>query len=248
MNELLGAVYSPWTERARWALDARGVPYTFRAYAPLVGELGLRRKLGQWRGPVSVPVLTTEAGEVVSDSVAIARWAAARGAGPDLFPVAAEAEMARWTARADAGLDAGRARSLTRVLATPSAAAELVPKRVRAVLGPLASTVGRLGVARTRRKYGGARVDDATHARVLDGVLGELRAALGGRATILPAFSFADITMAQVVAYLRPPSFGLRLGQASRAAFGDDELAARYADLIAWRDALYDAHRPRATR
>ena len=32
MTELLGLPYSPWTEKARFALDVRRVPYTFRYY------------------------------------------------------------------------------------------------------------------------------------------------------------------------------------------------------------------------
>jgi hypothetical protein len=35
------------------------------------------------------------------------------------------------------------------------------------------------------------------------------------------------------------------LGEASRRSFTDAEFAVRYADLLGWRDALYEAHRPR---
>src|SRR5580704_5617991 len=60
--QLLGLPYSPWSEKARWALDARHVPYADVTYAPLVGELALRRKLGKWTGAVTVPVLTEDGG------------------------------------------------------------------------------------------------------------------------------------------------------------------------------------------
>ena len=63
--------------------------------------------------------------------------------------------------------------------------------------------------------------------------------------TILGSFSFADIAAAQVLGFVSPPSFGLKLGKASARGFTDPELAAEYADLVAWRDALYEAHRPR---
>jgi glutathione S-transferase len=242
MHELLGAAYSPWTERARWALERRGVPYRFVPYSPMLGELALRRKLGRWRGVVSVPVLTADDGEVIPDSVAIARWADARGTGESLFPPGVEP----WIERSNAGLEAGRALSLRRVMTVPGAAAEMVPRRLRGLLGPLAGPVGRIGIVRTRRKYGGHRADDAAHARAQGGALDELRAALAGRPTILGGFSFADITMAQVLVYVEPPGFGLRLGEASRAAFGDPEWRERYADLVRWRDALYEQHRPRA--
>ena len=240
MTELLGAAYSPWTERARFALEVRGVAYDFKPYAAMVGELGLRRKLGRWRGRVSVPVLTTEAG-IIDDSVAIAHWANAQGTGVNLFPAGVEP----WIARSEVALEAGRALSLDRMLRDDAAAAEMVPRSLRRILGPLAGKLGHLGIARTRRKYGAHTVGTEEHGRVLDEVLGELRAGLGGRETILPAFSFADITMAQVVAYVWPPAFGLRLGKASRVAFAGDARRHRYADLVAWRDALYEKYRPR---
>jgi glutathione S-transferase len=241
MNELLGAVYSPWTERARWALEVRGVPYRFVPYSPMIGELGLRKKVKRWRGIVSVPVLTTERGEVVEDSVAIARWANGQGKGPALFPEG----VARWIDRSNVALDAGRALSLLRVMTEPGAAAEMVPRGIRKLLGPLAGPVGRIGIVRTRRKYGGHKIDEAGHGAALDAVLDELRTALEGRKTILPQFSFADITMAQAIVYVEPPPFGLRLGRASRSAFGDPERRERWADLVKWRDALYEKHRPR---
>jgi glutathione S-transferase len=249
MPELLGLPYSPWSEKARWALEARGVPYVSRPYAPLIGELALRRKLGRWRGPVSVPVLTTDDGEAIADSTAIARWADGRGAGPALFPAVHAAAIERWIARSEAGLAAGRGLSLRRVAGDREALREMVPRKVRGLIGPLAPAVGGFGIWRTLRKYGAAGIDAAGHAAALAGVLDELRAAIGGRAgaaTLCGGFTFADVAMAQVLAFITPPAFGLRLGAASRRGFTDPDLAARYADLLAWRDAIYDAHRPRA--
>lgn len=232
---LLQLPYSPWSERARWALDARGVEYTQRRYQPLLGELELRRRLKRWSGPVSVPVLITDEG-AIGDSVEIARWADAHGSGPTLFP---SDEVVKWASRSQAGLAAGRAVSLTRVLAMPDAIDELSPPWARK-LGGVGRAVTRVGVARTRRKYGGSARTDAQHQADLEAVLDELRAALGGRATILESFSFADIAMAQVLCFVAPPDRKyVKLGKANASAFGDPELAKRYADLVAWRDALY---------
>src|SRR5580698_1853504 len=98
MIELLGLVYSPWTEKARWALDVRRVLYTFRPYQPILGEPALRLKLGRLRGRVSVPVLTLDDGRVLADSADIARWADGRGEGPRLFPPEHEAAIAGFVA------------------------------------------------------------------------------------------------------------------------------------------------------
>ena len=66
MPELLGLPYSPWSEKARWALDARRVPYREVTYAPLLGEPALRLKLKRWRGNVTVPVLTDDEGRHIA--------------------------------------------------------------------------------------------------------------------------------------------------------------------------------------
>jgi glutathione S-transferase len=242
MVELLGVPYSPWTEKARWALEVRGIPYSFRIYAPILGELALRRKLGRWRGNVSVPVLTDEQGHAVPDSAAIARWADGHGAGPTLFPAGKDVD--RFIALSERGLDAGRALSLPRVYADPDSVRELVPRRLRRLPGSL--WLGRFGVWRTLRKYGGHRADGPSHTAKLAGVLDELRAALGGKKTIFAELSFADLAMAQVLAYVAPPTTGLRLGKGARKSFANPELATRYADLVAWRDQLYATYRSAA--
>jgi glutathione S-transferase len=243
---LLHLPYSPWSERARWALRVRGVVHRLRSYQPVIGELALRRLLGRWRGAVSVPVLL--AGDrAIADSWDIARWADAHGDGPRLFPAEHLGAVERWNRRADEGMAAGRALSLSRVLASDAALDELTPPPARK-LGALARAITRAGTARTRRKYGGDQASDATHLAALTGVLDELRAALGPvpaarPATLLGAFSYADISAAQVLAFVRPPADSiLRLGPATRRLFGDDALAGRYADLVGWRDALYERH------
>ena len=247
MIELLGATYSPWTEKARWALDARGITYAFRKYAPLIGELGLRKKLGKWRGRVSVPVLTDDAGATIDDSAAIARWADAHGAGPSLFPAGREADVERFVELSERGLAAGRGASLRRVIADDDAVRELVPRNLRKL--PFSTALGRFGVRRTLRKYGGHHDDAATHTAELTRVLEELRAALaaapatGEPRTLLGALSFADIAAAQVIAFAAPPDVGLKLGPASRRCYSDPAIAAAFPDLVAWRDALYASHR-----
>jgi glutathione S-transferase len=248
MTELLGLPYSPWSEKARWALDARRVPYTFRHYQPLLGEPALRLKLRRPTGRVSVPVLTTSDGRVIADSADIARWAGERGEGPPLFPAEHEAAIARFIALSERALAAGRALSLARMLADHEALAEMVPGPIRRALGPVAVRIGALGIHRTLRKYGAHRDDRDAHRRTLIAALDELRAALaeapaGEPKTLLGRFTFADIAAAQALAFVDPPTTGLKLGPASRRSFSDPDLRERHRDLLAWRDDLYRALR-----
>jgi glutathione S-transferase len=259
MVELLGLPFSPWSEKARWALEARHVPFGWRTFSPIVGEPALRFKLGKWSGRVTVPVLTDDEGRAIGDSAEIARWADRRGDGPAMYPRGREAEVARFVSLSERGLDAGRALALRRILRDDAALAEMAPKPLRKALGPLSSAIGRFGIRRTLRKYGTSGGGAADYEAPLAGILEELRGAVAsappsangdegaarGVKTLLGVFSFADIAMAQVLAFVDPPKFGLRIAPSGRRAFRDDALAERFADLIAWRDGLYEAYRPR---
>jgi glutathione S-transferase len=249
MTVLLGLPYSPWSEKARWALDVRRVPYTYRVYAPLVGEPGLRLKLRRWTGPVSVPALLVERGRPIADSANIARWADSRGDGPRLFPPELQRDVSRFVDLSERGMAAGRALSLDRMLRDREAVEEMVPRRMRKMLGSRAASLGAYGIRRTLRKYGAHGHGLEAHARTLTDVLDALREALAKAPEAAPVrtmfgrLTFADLAMAQVLAFVHPPEVGLKLKPASRRSFTDAPLAARYADLVEWRDALYGAYR-----
>ncbi len=242
-NQLLAIAYSPWSERARWALQSRGVAFTLRPYSPLLGEPELRWRLKQWSGPVSVPVLLTETG-ALADSWRIAQFAAAQGDGPTLFPAGQERAIAAWNAESERGLAAGRSLSLARVLRDPAALKEMVPRPLRTMPG--AAQIAAAGVKRTLAKYGATAQGNA---EVLVDVLNGLRRDLAQSPsqaeprTLLAEFSYADITMTQVLAFVMPPDSGLKIGHANRAAFTDGQIAAQYPDLLAWRDAIYAKYR-----
>ena len=251
MTELLGLPYSPWSEKARWALDVRRVPYTFRYYQPLLGEPALRLRLRQPGGRVSVPVLLTDEGGAIADSLHIARWADDRGEGPRLFPTELGPAIERFVALSERGSAAGRALSLPRILADDEALGELLPKRLRASLGPLGKPVAAFGVWRTLHKYGGHRADAGEHRRAVAEVLDKIRATLaaapapaaGEPRTLFGRFTFADIAAAQVIVALAIPARGLKLGAGSARCYVDPELRAGYGDLVDWRDTLYAAYR-----
>jgi glutathione S-transferase len=196
-----------------------------------------------------VPVLTDDDGRIIADSADIARWADGRGEGPPLFPGDLCARIDDFVALSERGLAAGRGLSLTRMLGDDEALGEMLPRSLRKPLGRAGPRIAAMGIRRTLRKYGVDRAERATLERALAAVLDELRAALGrapegSPKTLLGRFTFADVAMAQVLAFVQPPSFGLKVGRANRRSFTDAGMRDRYGDLVAWRDALYDAHRP----
>lgn len=247
MPELIHLSFSPWSEKARWALDLCGVEYRAREYLPVLGELELRRLLRRPRGQVTVPLLR-DGERVFSDSYTIACYANDRSTGRKLIPPGQEARVAHYNALSERGMAAARALMLPRLLSAGDALAELVPKPLRKVRS-LAAKLAGASVRRTLRKYGGHLGSAEEHERIVCEVLDTLREDLArsdSRAqprTLLAELSYADIAMAQVVSCIRPPGQGVRIGRAMRAAFDDAKLAERYADLVAWRDALYARYR-----
>jgi glutathione S-transferase len=68
-------------------------------------------------------------------------------------------------------------------------------------------------------------------------VLRETRDALGGRPTILERLSFADIAVAEALAFVRPQD-RFPLGPRSRELWTEPDLVASFPDLLAWRDTV----------
>jgi len=234
MPELISLSYSPWSEKARWALDHHRIAYTETEHQIMLGEARLRLKARRPFGKVTVPVLI-DGDHVYTDSLEIARYAEQNGRGEPLFPDPSAVEL--WNARSERGLAAGRVLLTERIAKDPRAKEEhlppLLPDVARPVLRPLAD----VGIVFMRRKHG---FDHTLRARQdLDDVLGMLREGLGRREHLLDGFSYADITMAMVLQVVKPVEGHMPLKPATERCWNDPELAEKYADLVAWRDRLF---------
>ena len=63
MNRLVALSYSPWSEKARWALLHHGVPFREIEYVPILGTPWLRWVARRASGRVTVPTLLIVGGE-----------------------------------------------------------------------------------------------------------------------------------------------------------------------------------------
>lgn len=240
MHRFVAIHYSPWSEKARWALDLRRVPYTEETFVPMITEPSLRLRLRRFTGKITVPVLFTSDGRALTDSYDIARFADENGEGPRLFPEGREAEIRRWNARSEEILQAGRALSVAKAMDDAAAREEGVPRFLPAALRPL---VGRVGVSYLRRKYG-LSLDREASARVAREGLLALREALGDKRYLGDTLSYADIVMATSMQLVAPVSNEhIRIGPGTRAVCTHAPIVEEFADLLAWRDALYAEHR-----
>src|SRR5262249_30134198 len=99
--------YSPFSEKARWALDHHAVAYRELGHVPMLGEPRLRLVARRPFGRVWAPLLVDGA-EVFTDSYEIARHAEKIGSGTPLFPAPHEPEIAAWNERSEAAMAAVR--------------------------------------------------------------------------------------------------------------------------------------------
>lgn len=245
MIELLTISYSPWSEKARWALDHHGVRYQEVEYQPILGEPALRKRLGKWFGKLSVPLLLKADG-AIGDSFEIARYAEEIGSSPTaLFPARHVSEIKRWNAQSETAMQAGRAIVTVRTMQDPDARKEAMPPLPPALSGILRKPLTRFGAAYLRRKYQYTSAIDEQQ-KALTRVLLSLEEILrDGRPYVMgELFSYADVCMATALQCVRPVTDEfIKLGPATRKAWTDESLAERFTGLLDWRDQLYETHR-----
>lgn len=235
---------SPWTERARWALDHHRIAYETIEHTPLLGERRLRRLVGAGKKRATVPVLLA-GDQVLTESWDIALYADREGKGAKLIPPDREAEIRGWNDRADETMASGRGRVIGEVLKSPEALDEGLPPNVPGWIRPLLRPLGRQGMRWFARKYGLELESSPTQLATLRSTLEALRAAISRSPPyMLGSFSYADIVMATCLQGVSPVSSRyIPLGPAMRRVWTHDEVAAEFADLVAWRDQLYERHR-----
>lgn len=240
--ELVALVYSPYSERAQWALDHHAIDFRLLSYVPIVGEPALRLRLRRFSGRVTVPVLFG-AGAPITDSTEIARFADQRGVGANLIPADSTTEIMHWVRDADRALAAGRNLVTLRTGRSRDAMVESLPPLLRRT-GPVGLAVARSGVDLFARKYGLANRDAADDADEISRFLESWRKAIAGREVLLGAFSYADIVATSVVQLVEPVDDQyMPLGPATRDVWRTPELRTRFDDLVTWRDDIYAKYR-----
>lgn len=250
MPQLLHLPYSPWSEKARWALDHHGVAHERTVYTPFLAEPFIRLTTGSLKERISVP-MWIERDErvlrrpklVLRDSFDIAMRAEALGQGAALgFD---DPRTRHFNALSENLLGAGRALAITATEPNIDALREGLPVELPGPLAPLVGPLAKAGAKGLRLKYGIAQETDARHLANMRDILMELRDALGGGDHLLgERLSFADMAMACALQFVSPlENRYIRIGEATRRCWTRPELASEFADMISWRDRFFDQHR-----
>jgi len=230
---------SPWSEKARWALDFhkrsyKKIEYMTLFMVPMVKLKTLTKR--KFTDKITVPLLI-DGKEVYTDSFDIALYAEKKANSEQLFPQADYDRIKKLDAISERLLNIFRAEVFKRTKTNHQAKLEklvFVPEKQRELMVKMVDPMIRF----LERKY---PVNESESAFSL---LEEVRAALGGRPYVLNEFSYADITLAQPLQFVSPVANQyIPLGDQQRKTMEDVELAKEFKDLIDWRDQLYEKHR-----
>jgi len=240
---LFGISYSPWSTQARWALDHHIIRYKYMEHVPMITNAVLRLAARKLTGKISVPLLVA-GGRAYDDSWAIVAYADRTGHREKLIPLDMSDALREWHDTCDI------AHKANRIIVTDATAhneeakrenlPDFFPEFTKNVLTPLAD----LGMAYLGMKYDFRHAIIAEEKKKVREVLTKIRKALAGKKFIYDHFTYADITAAGTLNFVRPVSEKyLKLKPAMRQTFTQEDLAQEFADLVEWRDKLYSDKR-----
>ena len=224
--EMIELYPSPYSERLRWTLDVKGLPYTRRPYEVMVGEEELRSSTGL----STVPVLRVD-GRIVGDSNAAVDWIEGKHPAPALLPA---------DPRARAQVRAYEL-AVTEALG-PFARLLMIGTWKRAAgLGPLAGHFA--------AKYHWSEQAELQARQVVDAFARDLARAVAAAPYLVgDGFTRADLTVASLASTVlgHPDDDLFELDPGLRGMLGT-EIATdpEIAPLRSWRDAIYRKHRGR---
>jgi glutathione S-transferase len=244
--------YSPWSEKARWALDWHGHEYRKVEHLPLLTEPLIRLRAGIWGERVSVPFLVAD-GRGIGDSFAIAQFADAEGLkkpspAASLFPAGQLEAITGWNRLSEQAISAARAIVTRRIIADRAALKASIPDFFPRLFHAPLIPVAQFSAGYIESKYQTADLRDEAAEGSITGSLEALRTSLAGRPYLLGDFSYADIAMAEALQFVKPVENdrAIPLKPKQRECMTHARLADLFDDLMGWRDELYAKHRFRS--
>ncbi len=228
--KLITLYASPFSERVRWALAFKHLPYEKQNYRPGIDEEELKKLTGQNQ----VPVLVVD-GKPIPDSTAILEWLEAARPEPPLMP-RSEKDRAQATLLDELALGVLGPQGRT-----------LIVGRLLRSSAPQLQQAGKFFA----QKYGHSAFAEEQARLTVKRVLLSLKQILHGRQYLVgDTFTRADMTTACMLMLVKPAPDELFLLPAAgrpthHEAFADEP---EYSPLFQWRDEMYRRHRGEAVK
>lgn len=238
--------FSPWSEKARFALDYCNVKYTRKSYTIMLDDWWVRILLKRPFGAFTLPFLIQPDGKVVEDSYALSRSIPEVAA--QLFPVAQLDDILRVNQLCDQLLDTGRALASQAVLTDREAMFENIPPFIPVKLRPYLLSIVKIAISSLDKQFGVLAKSPEQLLQKMRSDLVQLReiihAKKGREGTLLEQLSFADIAAAAALHFVSPVQHAkVRIAPHTRKTMTQPSLASEFQDLLTWRDALYTRYR-----
>lgn len=239
---------SPWSERARWALDLSGMSYDTIVFTPLISNPYARWLSRNVNRKLTIPLAVSDRGKektILQDSLEIARYSNTKRLNDreDLFPAKHANEIITWHNLSESLLDILRIRANPRMKDSRELQLNNLPPIIPKIAKPLFLPLSRYALDYFEKKY---PLQSGDHQNILHDGLERIRTALKNSTSgyILDQFSFADITVAVIFQAISPgDNRFVPIEDAMRECWKDQDLILQYGDLLEWRDTLYAKHR-----
>ena len=246
MSELYYLHVSPWSEKARWAMDLNHFSYDKVVYTPMVSTLLVRLKTRNLTRKVTVPALL-DGTKVLSDSYQIAQYAnkAAPKHAINLFPDALNSQIDQWESLSEQILRAGRALVCIRMKNSKGAKLQSLPPIIPNVIRPLMLPVATMGLYYFKAKYQFDWNKSDDYIQSMRNGLKKVRSQLASKGEyLLGEFTYADIAIAVTLQMVEPiDQQYIVLDKDTQNCWRTPTLAEEFADLLEWRDCIYKKHR-----
>lgn len=231
--------YSPWSEKARWALDFHQIDYREENVTPVVDNLKFKFSARRPLKKVTYPILKLSY-DYIFDSLEIVKWAEKNMKGKSIIDFADYSKIKKWNDFSDELLNLIRYQTLIKaklnweILPPPIRLSKKTPQ----FLSREIVKTNKWGIEFILKKY---PVEDVYQ---LDSLIREklnyLETELCGKDYLLDQFSYADIAVSVCLQLFDPPDLKiLKINPGMKAMFKDNPYIEEFPYLFRWRNNLY---------
>lgn len=249
MGELYYLHLSPWSEKARWAMDLSNYNYTKINFTPMITTPIVRIRCRNFTRKVTAPTLISNQ-LCISDAYDIAQFVNNKNSGVhnpsvDLFPCELKSQIDEFDNLSNQILQAGRALVCIRMKnhrgAKLMSLAPVIPSAIRPIMLPVAT----MGLYYFKAKYGFNWNKREEYIETMRLGLRKVKKQLTNSGDyLLGKFTYADIAIAVTLQMIEPIGKKyIPLDSDTESCWKTPELKEEFFDLIEWRNRIYQKHR-----
>jgi glutathione S-transferase len=252
-HELVGAHFSPWSMRARWALDYHEIQYQFTKYTPMVDEAWLRFKSGRYFSQISVPMLFISGPkkQVLCDSYDIVQYADGIGntmGHTKLVPDELKVEIEQWSEKINELLAPLRIISMKKALTDEDVKQEELPGWAKS-MGSAGDYIYRSACNYIVKKYPvtNDQQDDQTIRKYLDEIQQRIQSVNNDDKSSVAylfgnQFTYGDIVTACALQLLNPVDDSVWRLKPGQRKVVTHPIHSEYPLICTWRDQIFAKH------